>query len=135
MESIVDQALNHAKRRRRLRIVAILCALIALAGSVWTLSTTHSRGVQYGSREQIIQSLFEATPRGVSREIVQQFIESNGWHRGGRIAPYENPKDRIGAYLGEAGGLVVPERVYAEWLVDAEEKLVDIDVYKITLVP
>jgi hypothetical protein len=43
--------------------------------------------------------------------------------------------DRISVYLGEARGLIVDERVYAEWIFDAEDKLVDVSVYKMSLVP
>jgi len=134
-----DYVLNMLKRYRRPGIVIPALALVAIVGAQLVLRVIHWHDLQYGSREQITQTLLEATPLVTDRHIVRQFVGSKGWGRGGRIrstaGPDGEPVDRISVYLGEAVGLIVDERVYAEWIFDAEEKLVNVDVYKITLVP
>jgi hypothetical protein len=120
---------------RRPWIVILVLALIAIAASFVAVLTTQGHGLQYRSREQIVQTILEATPRGTSRQSVRSFVKSKGWGKGGRVfssnGPDGEPVDRISVYLGEAKGLIFDERVYAEWIFNAEDKLVDVDVYKI----
>lgn len=139
MKGHINAVLNLVKGYRCLWIAIPIIGLVTFAVSLLGVRAVHSRGLQYGSREQIRQILFEATPRGTTRQIVRRFVDAKGWRSGGRVrstgGPNGEPVDRISVYVGEARGVIVDERVYAEWIFDAEDILVDIDVYKITLVP
>jgi hypothetical protein len=144
LEWIHDNAVRlrsalRSRENRRLRIVIYISALVVFAVSLLILRGIYCRGVQYGSHQQTTQFLLEATPRGTARPIVRAFVDANGWGRGGLVrstgGPDEDPADRISVYLGEARCLIVNERVYAEWVFNAEDKLVDVRVYKIALVP
>jgi hypothetical protein len=138
MTGHIDQVLNVAKRYRRPWIVIPIFALMAFALTQLILRAIHGRDLQYGSREQITQILLEATPRGTPRENIRRFVASNGWRRGGLVfgpSPDQDPVDRISVHLGKARGFIVDEEVFAEWIFDAEDKLVDVRVHKLTLLP
>jgi hypothetical protein len=129
------QMLNLAKRHWKVRIVVLAFALI---GATYVgLERSHS--MQYRSREEITRLLLEGTPRGTTRDVVRGFVHSNGWRRGGVVrntgGPNEESVDRISVYLGQAPGITGHENVYAEWIFDAEDNLVDVQVYKVTLGP
>jgi hypothetical protein len=127
------------KAFRRPWVVIPAAAFAAFATGQLCLLINRDGGLQYGSRSQIIQTILEATPRGTPRQAVRSFVKSKGWGKGGRVfsagGPEGEPVDRISVYLGEAQGLIVDERVFAEWIFDANDKLIDVDVYKITLMP
>jgi hypothetical protein len=134
-----DQPIKVGKGYKWPWSVIPIVPVIALAVSLLVFRILYCRGLQYDSREQIAQTLLEATPRGTSRAIVRRFVDSKGWGRGGLIratgGPDRDPVDRISVYLGKARGFIMDQRVYAEWIFDGEDKLIGVQVYKVTLGP
>jgi hypothetical protein len=139
MVANLDQEGNGGRRYylRRWLCVSIFL-LITFTVILLALGTIRSRGLQCRSPEQITKTLLEATPRGTNRQVVRRFVDARGWRRGGLIrsaSPDEDPVDRISVYVGKAEGLFWDEKVFAEWVFDTEDKLIDVWVYKITLGP
>jgi hypothetical protein len=96
--------------------------------------------IRWTSEEGLHSGLLESTPLGLSKNGVQEFVESKGWKNypgtktsglfGGYLSVKRIGDSAICAVLGSYQGFPVFVRVRAIWVFDQRGKLIDVEVYK-----
>ena len=133
MTGAIQQLPNAEKPSRRRWIVILIVSLLAIVASVLALRWERAGELQDKSEEQITRILLDETPRGTSKELVLGFVKSKGWGMADVSVNREHPVDRICRYLGQSNGVLLHDRVYAEWIFDDEKRLLDVHVYKFNI--
>lgn len=110
------------KRRIWLAIAVVVVGVGALL--LWPSSDPLLRPT-----EVIRADLLEMTPLGTSRQAVQELVAERRWGRVGGI----EPDDAIGARIGTHRGFFGEVQLWAFWLFDHNDKLVDVHVYTMSV--